>query len=287
MAINTANVVIGTRVNCALWYFGTGTVYGITGKQSPESVKSLFDGVGVMGGSADFEIVFDNGTKSNTPESIVRGIQWQIYDEVVDAAFIEKALQYAEQCADEKAREESLQRLAFAEGLKQLRNDPQYKDLEQGDDRWSGKLAAKNIRIQLKAAFKGVKFSVRKNHYGSVCINWTDGPTKAEVEAITLRYKIGSFDAMQDLATSTPTPWSDTFGGVDYISVSREYSDEAITKTLNQVAVKYDDQLKGRPLTLEMYRKGELSSIYAGCGDSISCIVRKTLEKRVTETEEA
>jgi hypothetical protein len=278
MAINTVKVEIGTRVNCALWYCGTGTVYGIVGKQSPETVRTMM-GVVAMGGSAEFEIVFDNGSKSSTSECIVRGSQWQIFDEVVDAEFIEKALQYADQCADEKAMEESLARLAYAEGLNSLRNDPQYKHLEQGDDRYSGKLAAKNIRTELKSAFKGVKFSVRKAHYGTLYIGWTDGPTKAEVEAVTMRYKIGSFDSMQDLASTNPTPWSDTFGGCDYIFTTREYSDEAISKALAQVEVTYADELDGRPLTLAMYKAGDLHNVYVGCRqDSVSCVARQTLE---------
>lgn len=277
MAINTVKVEIGTRVNCALWYCGTGTVYGIVGEQSPESVRSMM-GVVAMGGSAEFEIVFDNGAKSTTSESIVRGIQWQIYDEVVDAEFIEKALQYADQRADEKAMEESLQRLAYAEALGALRSDPQYKALEQGAD-GSGKLAAKNIRTQLKVAFKGVKFSVRKAHYGTLYINWTDGPTKEEVEAITARYKTGSFDSMQDLASINRTPWSETFGGSEYVFVSREYSDEAISKALAQVEITYADELDGRPLTLEMYKTGQLNDIYLGFRqDSVSCVARQSLE---------
>lgn len=277
MAINTAKVEIGTRVNCALWYCGTGTVYGIVGEQSPETVRS-FMGVGAMGGSAEFEIVFDNGSKSTTSECIVRGIQWQIYDEVVDAEFIEKALKYADQRADEKAMEESLERLAYAEALGALRSDPQYKGLEQGAD-GSGKLAAKNIRTQLKAAFKGVKFSVRKAHYGTLYINWTDGPTKEEVEAITARYKTGSFDSMQDLASINRTPWSETFGGSEYVFVSREYSDEAISKALAQVEITYADELDGRPLTLAMYKAGDLHNVYVGCRqDSVSCVARQTLE---------
>jgi len=40
-----------------------------------------------------------------------------------------------------------------------------------------GKLVASNLRIEFKKAFPGVKFSVRKEHFGCVRIAWTDGPT--------------------------------------------------------------------------------------------------------------
>ena len=52
----------------------------------------------------------------------------------------------------------------------ELKADPAYAHLEQGSDEHSGKLAAANIRRELKKAYPGIKFSVRKEHYGSVNI---------------------------------------------------------------------------------------------------------------------
>jgi hypothetical protein len=61
---------------------------------------------------------------------------------------------------------------------------------------------AKMIRKDLKAAFPGTKFSVRKRDFNCVTINWTDGPTEMGVEDITYKYLGGGFDSMIDLPYS-------------------------------------------------------------------------------------
>lgn len=61
--------------------------------------------------------------------------------------------------------------------------------------------AAKAIRAELKVAFKGVKFSVTSESYSmgdSVSVSWTNGPSRAEVDAITDKYQEGHFNGMID-----------------------------------------------------------------------------------------
>lgn len=61
---------------------------------------------------------------------------------------------------------------------------------------------AKLIRVALKAAFPGVKFSVRISHAGgSTDISWDNGPTMTQVKAATAQYESEGFDAMQDMRT--------------------------------------------------------------------------------------
>ena len=63
---------------------------------------------------------------------------------------------------------------------------------------------AKLVRKALKGKFPGVKFSVRSSTYSggaSVSIGWTDGPTTAEVDAVTGIFAGASFDGMIDLKT--------------------------------------------------------------------------------------
>lgn len=58
---------------------------------------------------------------------------------------------------------------------------------------------AKIIRQELKAAFPGIKFSVRTERYsmGSHCvIRWSVGPTQAEVEAVADRFYGKDYDEM-------------------------------------------------------------------------------------------
>jgi Large polyvalent protein associated domain 29 len=64
---------------------------------------------------------------------------------------------------------------------------------------------AKLIRVALKKAFPGVKFSVRSSVYSmgaSITVGWTDGPMTKAVEAVTGAYAGGGFDGMIDMAYS-------------------------------------------------------------------------------------
>lgn len=68
---------------------------------------------------------------------------------------------------------------------------------------------AKALRAALKAAFPGTKFSVRSKTYSggaSISFDWTDGPTRCEVEVISSGFAGGGFDGSIDLAYSV-TSW--------------------------------------------------------------------------------
>lgn len=98
--------------------------------------------------------------------------------------------------------------------------------------------AAKNIRIELKAAFPGVKFSVKTSRYSmgnSIDINWTDGPTNDQVSAITCRYEAGSFDGMTDCYNYEHSAWTDAFGEGKYVHTRREYSDAVCDRVTAEV----------------------------------------------------
>jgi len=62
--------------------------------------------------------------------------------------------------------------------------------------------AAQAIREELKANFKGIKFSVTSEGYSMgdhVNVSWQDGPTTDQVEAITGKYQAGHFNGMEDI----------------------------------------------------------------------------------------
>lgn len=64
---------------------------------------------------------------------------------------------------------------------------------------------AKLIRPLLKAAFPGVKFSVKSDSYAggaSIDISWTDGPSKKAVEKIAKPFAGAGFDGMIDMKYS-------------------------------------------------------------------------------------
>ena len=62
---------------------------------------------------------------------------------------------------------------------------------------------AKLVRGALKAAFPGVKFSVKSSVYSggaSISVKWVDGPRQRDVERVAGQYAGGRFDGMIDMA---------------------------------------------------------------------------------------
>jgi len=230
----------GQRVHCALYGGKDGTVVRIYGEQSPATVESL-GGVVCLGGSADFDIIWDSGAESKrVPESIVRGVQWKIYDEVVDADDILDAVRLAKNKAAYDREQAEATACRRADERDRFRKE--YGHLLTKEDRpeWSsGRLAAANIRKELKAAFPGVKFKVTSDH-NSVNVKWTDGPTSEAVEGIAGRYESGSFDGMTDCYNHDPdNTFADVFGGVRFVFVSRDYG-ERENQLAEQLAKEYD-----------------------------------------------
>lgn len=116
--------------------------------------------------------------------------------------------------------------------------------------------AAKNIRIELKAAFPGVTFSVKSRRFSmgdAIDVSWTDGPVSAQVQAIINKYSAGSFDGMQDLYTYSGEAFTKAFGDAKYVHSKRSLSDAAIASAIRTINARHD-----LDFTLEAYRKGDL-----------------------------
>ncbi len=98
---------------------------------------------------------------------------------------------------------------------------------------------ARIVRRVLKAAFPGVRFSVRSNTYSggaSVDIRWTDGPSREAVESLVKHYEGATFDGMRDLKEHHDTVLVGPAGprvvhfGADFIFCHRDVSDFARRK---------------------------------------------------------
>ena len=144
--------------------------------------------------------------------------------------------QLAGTLAAKKAIESSAAAQKDAAHAKALIDLPaQYPQLKRAENTCTGgKLAATNIRILLKAAFKGVKFSVTSD-YNQVRVNWTDGPASSQVEAITDKFDIGASDTQTDYFYTVSTAFSKLFGGVQYTSLRRNESDALLQQAIDQV----------------------------------------------------
>lgn len=258
--IDNRPIVVGLRVECALRYCGAGIVFDVHGESTPESIKVAFDGVGVQGGSARYDVVFANGSISyQVPESILRGLQWKLSEDVASADDIAAALSHSAIVNAQAEAAEQERQGARAAVIAKYTTDPAYKHLTQGDDRYSGKLAAKNIRAELRQMFKGVKFSVRIASYGSVGVRWEDGPTAAAVEEVTGKYQAGSFNGMEDIYEFDASAWNDIFGGAKYLEVARSYSASLIEKAITETFRQYAGNLEGVTVPrVEDYEDGRL-----------------------------
>jgi hypothetical protein len=225
-----ATVVVGTRVYCGLYGGKYGIVYKIHGEQSPATVGRLGAGVS-YGGRAEFDVAFDNHLSKRLPECIVRGVQWEIFTEVATADEIVEmiakanasvaAANEAERVANERrATEREAHRAAHPE-LIQARDKPD----------WSpSRVAAENIRRELKKAFPTVKFAVKKDGYDCVRVHWTDGPTVKMVQKITGKYEGYTRDGWNDdiLVSDADATFADVFGSPKYVNESRDGTLEGV-----------------------------------------------------------
>lgn len=123
--------------------------------------------------------------------------------------------------------------------------------------------AAKNARIELKAAFPGVKFSVKTSRFSggdSMTARWTDGPNTSQVDAIVDKYSAGRFNGSDDSYNYTAGAWNRAFGDAKYVHTTRDLSDTAIASAIRTFKAVNAADLAGRDdaITVEAYRSGAL-----------------------------
>lgn len=216
--ITIQQIALGTQIHCILYGGRDGTVVAIHGEPRPDSIIS-FPGLST-GGSAEYDIIWENLSRSQRiPECIIRGVQWRILG--LPRATEERIIELKELAKrkQESDRQAEIERKAAMQARREqlIAWHPELQVAE------GAKTAAKNIRIQLKQAFKWVKFSVRSDH-NSISVGWTDGPTDEQIQEITRPYKEGRFDGMSDsYQYDQDRIWP--FGGAEYISEDREISD--------------------------------------------------------------
>jgi hypothetical protein len=263
----TAPLVIGSRVHCILYGGKDGVIYDIRGTQNPGSCRTLGGGIGVMGGSADFSIVWDDGTESRgTPESLIRSsVQWEVLDGIASADEINAMRGAAILETNRRADEQKAKNEKFAANVAALRSDRKYSHLTQiqkGEYKGAA-FAAANLRKELKLAFPGIKFSVRSDSFSggdSIDVAWTDGPTTKEVDRIANKYSAGSFDGMEDLYNYESTAWTTVFGDAKYVHTQRHYSAPTLQDAVNRVC----SEFRWEPLKVESHLD---SSAYVSCDD--------------------
>jgi hypothetical protein len=224
-------IVVGQKVHSILYGGRDGIVIAVHGEQVPDRVDSL-GGVVTWCDTANFDIAFESYISKGIPESIIHGVQWFIDDEVATPDEIATAIANAEAAtaAAKVKQSENLVRRE-AEKAKHAADNPHLVTKATHPDWSPSRLAAENIRRELKRAFPTVKFAVSKDGYDAVRVKWTDGPTVKMVEAVTRKYSGGSFDGSQDLFEYNPdATFAAVFGDPKYVFESREWTTEGVRK---------------------------------------------------------
>ena len=141
------------------------------------------------------------------------------------AQAIERANKFIREREEEKNRAEEESKRAREEVIKKY---SAIFDQPSGKYMTDAVLVAKHIRQDLANNFPGQKFSVRKADYSTINIEWTDGPTKDEVEQIAGKHeRMCAPDRWNaDLWEHSDTAFTSVFGGVDYIFYYRETAPE-------------------------------------------------------------
>jgi hypothetical protein len=175
---------------------------------------------------------------------------------------------------------------------------------------------AKLIRKALKRHFPGVKFSVKSKTYSggaSIDVDWIDGPTRRQVEAVTGNYRGGRFDGMIDMAYSVThyllpdgsavvaqSPGSVGSGGLDpafereaphpdakavhfkadHVFCNRRHSAGLVTRALAAVARKWGGF---DPADLEVVGRADGSAWCDGAGSVMVANAGRWLDSLLTE----
>ena len=121
---------------------------------------------------------------------------------------------------------------------------------------------AREIRKELKAKFKGVKFSVRTKKYSggsSISVSWVDFPTVEAVEEITSKYESVRYDEYTGEILSggntyihTYNTWSEEMEASIKENLVKKYGAEFYNKYINET---YDFYRYAREIYLDMYNK--------------------------------
>lgn len=126
--------------------------------------------------------------------------------------------------------------------------DMQYEKLVRADakiTRLSTAETAKLVRAALKHAFPGQAFSVRSRNYAggsSIDVEWTDGPTSKEVDAVTNGFEGAQMEGVDDYKGYKKPVVIDgqlTRMGTDWVSSRRNLSYDLLLECAEAIAEKY------------------------------------------------
>lgn len=165
------------------------------------------------------------------------GFYYDESDDVIGEDIIEKSLQRAENLDRLEHEVEEEKERKDEETREKLIKEYNYLKRAEGFDH---KTCGANIRTELKKNFPNTKFSVRYSSFSggdSYDIDWTDGPTTKQVDAIVKKYSDMHPDSysMGDYWDCVPSIFNALFGSVGYVMTHRDISEEAVGKVIEEL----------------------------------------------------
>jgi len=108
--------------------------------------------------------------------------------------------------------------------------------------------AKANLVAHLKFLFPGTKFSVRKAHWGTYNISWTNGAPLNAVGKIGDMFEDYETDETGDYRDPAPSNFNKIFGGFKYVFTNRDYCDKVSALFMKDSHCNQDAQYHNRAL---------------------------------------
>lgn len=250
-------ITVGQWVSCKLYDLGLGVVYAIDEDVNKGTIISSHGEVTTQREGGNVFVAFLNGRKCNFSEVLLRrGIQYALVEKpLANSETIESLVTQAAEYEAKLAADKDLAAKLHREEVTALRANEALANFQQFTDRYPpASKVAKNIRLELKTAFKGIKFTV-KSSGRQTKIEWTDGVSEAQVRDLLSRYVCEHFDHDKQTRVHTFTPWHEVFGSIDSLVCSRSYSDSLVKQAINVVCDEHDTL----SYSVDEYRSGALN----------------------------
>ncbi|ELP5729213.1 hypothetical protein QTV44_002479 [Vibrio vulnificus] len=256
----------GMYIYQSLYNVGLGVIVSVDDRCNQVNTTDM-GGVCVSGGGSVHVVYFSGHESHNDSEAMIRsggqfGVSRHHEEQQLRASDSEIAmlLEKSKAHREEQARAEASERKAFAQSVAAIEIDPQYAHLAKVGYSADLKDVAKNVRAELKHQFPRHSFSVRCGG-NAIRVHWQDGVTQAEVQQVLNKFKTGTFCAYTDYHDTIAKPFSEVYGGAQFLFYERQYSDVYISDACKALTERYD--CHGLAVTAQAYSNGQLCNKFA------------------------
>lgn len=239
---------------CKIYSYGFGMSLKEAAVISPADEHGTYKAVFM----SEYEPGFTTVSNHASPHSKKFGIG-NYYDDdknTFPEAEVKKFIALAEKAEKEEAEAARAKAKADAEEIAALPSEFPFLTVNESDDQ---KVTKKNMVTELKKAFPGVKFSVKKRYWSSYDVSWENGPTEDQVQEITQKYVAWESDWSGDYRDPAYSNFNRVFGGFKFVFTDRDFSEdvEALReefKTLANFDDSFSEQDKNRYFRLILQR---------------------------------